>query len=233
MSSVTPRGLINILLGTELGGDADKQYVVSFAVPNVLLGKRNGGNSSGFSFGVVQLDIGSNSFAQKAFREILDAALRDKTITAPEHQHYLAYSGLKRPDLVPQFAGVYRQDRSALTSRVFTAQSARDVIDKYTLEYVATTLHPSVDRFLDAVTGKWGTGTVFDPAHPDYATALAAMTSISNRTGGLNGSTMHFLNIHAAPRTIESVKDRYDAVLSDHWHLVLEGVKTYKAGGQP
>ena len=80
MSDVTSQGLINILLGTEIGGNAALQYVVSYAVPNKLLGKSKDGNSSGFSFGVVQLDIANNSFAAKAYKEILDGALAAGTI---------------------------------------------------------------------------------------------------------------------------------------------------------
>lgn len=81
MSNVTSQGLINILLGTELGGNAKLQYVVSYAVPNKLLGKSKDGNSSGFSFGVVQLDIANNSFAAKAYKEILEGALTAGTIS--------------------------------------------------------------------------------------------------------------------------------------------------------
>ncbi|MEO9824226.1 MAG: hypothetical protein ABJF50_07405 [Paracoccaceae bacterium] len=38
MSQVTSQGLINILVGTELGGVLSRQYEVNFAVPNSVLG---------------------------------------------------------------------------------------------------------------------------------------------------------------------------------------------------
>ena len=57
------------------------------------------------------------------------------------------------------------------------------------------------------------------------------MTSISNRTGGLRGSTKYFVNLPSAPNVLSDVKKRYDSVLGDHWHLVEKGTETYKAGG--
>lgn len=231
MSDVTSQGLINILLGTEIGGNAALQYVVSYAVPNKLLGKSKDGNSSGFSFGVVQLDIANNSFAAKAYKEILDGALAAGTITQAQHTHFMLYSGKRRPDMDPVLGPVYRDDRKALTSIVFSTSAAHGIIDKYTLEYVSGSLHPSVDRFLDAVAAKWGSDTVFSTKNADFYTAVAAMTSISNRTGGLSGSTRYFVNLASAPNALADVKKRYDDVLGDHWHLVEKGAETYKAGG--
>jgi hypothetical protein len=231
MSNVTSQGLINILLGTELGGNAKLQYVVSFAVPNKLLGKSKDGNSSGFSFGVVQLDIANNSFAAKAYKEILDGAMAAGTISQDQHTQFMRYSGKQRPDLDPALSSAYSDDRKTLTGTVFSTSAAHGIIDKYTLDYVSGSLHPSVDKFLDAVAAKWGPDTVFSTQNADFYTAVAAMTSISNRTGGLNGSTKYFVNLPSAPNALSDVKKRYDSVLGDHWSLVLKGAETYKAGG--
>ena len=207
------------------------QYVVSYAVPNSILGKSMSGNSSGFSFGVVQLDIANNSFAGKAYTEILDGALAAGTITQDRHTHYMLYRGQKRPDLDPALAPVYRADKKALTDDVFSADAAHRIIDKYTLEYVSGSLLPSVDKFLDAVEAKWGPDTVFSTQNADFYTAVSAMTSLSNRTGGLAGSTRYFVNLASAPNVLADVKKRYDAVLGDHWALVEKGAETCKAGG--
>ena len=231
MSSVTSQGLTNILLGTELGGNAKLQYVVSYAVPSKILGKSKDGNSSGFSFGVVQLDIANNSFARKAYGEILDGALTAGTITQAQHTQFMRYSGKQRPDLDANLSSSYSADRKTLTDKVFTTEAAHGIIDKYTLEYVSSSLHPSVDKFLDAVEEKWGPDTVFSTENADFHTAVAAMTSISNRTGGLRGSTKYFVNLPSAPNVLSDVKKRYDSVLGDHWHLVEKGTETYKAGG--
>lgn len=134
-------------MGTEIGGNAVLQYVVSYAVPNSILGKSMSGNSSGFSFGVVQLDIANNSFAGKAYTEILDGALAAGTITQDRHTHYMLYRGQKRPDLDPALAPVYRADKKALTDDVFSADAAHRIIDKYTLEYVSGSLLPSGTNF--------------------------------------------------------------------------------------
>ena len=231
MSSVTSKGLINILLGSELGGNKALQYKVSYAVPNKLLGTSLGGNSSGFSFGVVQLDIANNSSAAKAYKEILDGALAAKTINQTQRDHFMLYSGMKRPDLDPALSGAYKADQKTLTDTVFSTAAAHAIIDKYTLEYVAGSLHPAVDTFLDAVAAKWGPDTVFSTANADFYKAVAAVTSISNRTGGLTGSTRYFINEPSAPNVLADVKARYDSVLGDHWSLVMKGAETYKAGG--
>jgi hypothetical protein len=53
--------LRNILLGTEHGGNPATIYDVGYAVPNRIMGKSVSSNHSAFSFGIVQLDIGSNT----------------------------------------------------------------------------------------------------------------------------------------------------------------------------
>lgn len=143
----------------------------------------------------------------------------------------MLYKDKQRPDLDPALSSVYTADRKTLTGTVFSTSAAHEVIDKYTLEYVSESLHPSVDKFLDAVAAKWGPDTVFSADNADFYTAVAAMTSISNRTGGLRGSTRYFVDLPSAPNALSDVKKRYDSVLGDHWSLILKGAETYKAGG--
>lgn len=228
---VTAPEVVRILIGSELGGTIETAYVLSFAVPNDLLAQSNGGNSSGFSFGAVQLDIGNNSTAQDAYREILSAARNQGAITDAEHDRFIRYNGVKRPDLVADLAPHYRADRSALNAKVFSQVSIRAIIDKHVEAYVSASLLPSVNNFLAAVVGKWGEDCVFATGHADYHTAVAAMTSISNRTGGLNQSTAHFLDTQ--PRSLQEVKDRYNSIgsIRGHWHLVEQGAKLFRAMG--
>ena len=231
MTQVSTQGLVNLLAGTELGGRTDQIYKVNFAVPNKLLGKETGGNSSGFSFGIVQLDIANNSQAKKAYAEILADALSTGRIDQATCDRLEKYNGCKRPDLDKTLAASYRQDRALLTDTVFTAASAHAIVDRYTADYVERSLLGAVNNFLSAVESKWGPNTVFAESNPDCYTAITAMASISNRTGGLRGSTRHFENLASSPDTLSVVKARYDSVLGDHWHLIEVGARLYKEGG--
>jgi len=228
MSDVTANDLLEILIGSELEGDLNDQYVVSFAVPNNLLGRSNDGNNSGFSFGAVQLDIGNNNFAIAAYASILNAARNNNTITQGQYNQFAKYNGVKRPDLVNGLRDTYAADRKYLTDNVFSKQFAKDIIDVQSTKYIGQTLLPSVDNFLNAIEAKWGTNTVFDPAHADYHTAVAAVASISNRTGGLTQSTAYFLGASNRVDSFSDVKTRYDAVLGDHWNLVLLGGQRFE-----
>ncbi|WP_416898090.1 MAG: hypothetical protein ACMVY4_22060 [Minwuia sp.] len=232
MSQVTVQGILNILIGTELGGRMEHRYRVSLAVPNSLLGKTKGRNSSGFAFGAVQLDIGGNTYARAAYRAALDQALESGLIDREKYDDLIVYDGMKRPDLVHAVATRQRADRDFIQNTILADAAVRAIIDAKELDYLGDTLHPSVDSFIDAVVAKWGAGTVFEPDHADFHTAVAAMTSISNRTGGLRGSTNYFVGAATPPRTLDAVRTRYNKVLPPHdWHLIELGAGTYRDGG--
>lgn len=240
MSDVTIQGLYDLLVGIELGGVASRQYEVNFAVPNSLLGISRGNNKSGLSFGLSQLDIGNNPVAANAYLEILNDAVQNGTISQSHFNSLIRYNNVQRPDLDPNLSSSYRNDIRFLEQNVFSQQGAQNIIDRYTNQYVTNILHPAVDTFLDTMYAKYGSSTVFHPSHPDFHTAVAAVTSIANRTGDLGefkngswtGSTGYFLNSANAPMTLADVKQRYDSFLGDHWDLVQVGGALYKSAGQ-
>ncbi len=225
---VTAAEVVRILIGSELSGNIETAYVLSYAVPNKLLGANHGGNSSGFSFGAVQLDIAHNKNARACFTEILETARNEGALSAQDFNRFLRYVGTARPDLKAEFAQVYRGDRSVLNDKVFSQPWARAIIDRHVEAYVSDSLLGSVNDFLIAIRDRWGDVTVFNSSHLDYHTAVAAMTSISNRTGGLGGSTNHFLQIH--PKSLQTVRDRYESILGDHWFLVEIGGRLFRDG---
>lgn len=241
MAQVTPQGIINILIGTELGGVQSRQYEVNLAVPNQYLGISRGSNNSGLSFGVVQFDIGNNSLATQAYSDILSNALQRGIINKSEFNQLIQYNGVKRPDLDVNLSGSYKTDMQFLEKNVFSQSDAKNIIDNYTNLYVSMTLHPIVDTFLDTMYAQYGSGTVFDPLHPDFHTAVATITSMANRLGNLgsqnasgswSGTTGYFLNPRNAPMALTDVKARYDIVLGDHWGLVQIGGSLYRSSGQ-
>lgn len=230
MQNVTINDLRSILIGTELGGLIARAYKVSLAVPHSMRGKERGRNSSGFSFGIVQLDIGNNSFAQRAYADILSAAVKAAIITPTWQQHLLRYNKLKRPDLDDFLGSAYQADMDFLNEKLFALDETRDIIERYTSDYLAQSLQSSVNDFLSAMQSNWGEQTVFQESNPDCPLALSAIVSISNRTGGLNGSTTYFLQHQ--PVDLAAVKKRYMAVLGDHWSLVERGANTLTTARQ-
>jgi len=228
--TVSADDLLNILAGTELSGRIDLAYVASLAVPNSLLGASRGGNGSGFSFGIVQLDIGNNTFAQSAYVDLLTYArlLPFGIIDDVSYARLLSYNGVQRPDLNSQLSDTYRSDLELL-STIFKLDGAKDIIDSYSRAYVSQSLLGTVNSFLGTLQQTYGNNSVLNPNHPDFATALAAIVSIANRTGGLDGSLAYFLANQ--PLTLDDVQSRYNDVLGDHWSLVEVGGLMYERNG--
>lgn len=221
MTGITKGQATAILTGTELGGHADKSYRVCLAVPNSLLGISHGNNNSGFSFGVVQLDIANNNFAQTAYGQILDLALAARQITQAQHDHLATYTGIPRPDLNAATSGVYAADK-ALLNTLFATPAAHQAVNDQTNDYLASSLVPTVNKLLDAMAAKCGSSSVFDPGNPDHSLAYAAVTSMANRFGDLAGSTTFFLaNL---PNDISVVKNRFLSLFQpSDWELIQTG----------
>jgi Ca2+-binding RTX toxin-like protein len=233
MTNLSSEEIFKILLGTEHAGNTATVYRVSFAVPNSLLGQSQGGNNSGFSFGIVQLDAGANSFAQSALTLILQTARDTGRLTSSQFTHLSQYVGASRPDLNPGLSSTYAADRVFLNDTVFDEQYARDIIDQYSQLYIESSLLPTLTTFLDTMEDRWGTGTAFNSNHPDYASALAMITSIANRFGSIRETTAHFLDTE--PSSLAVVKARFDQLAAttvvepEDWDLVLIGAELWQS----
>ncbi|WP_428524914.1 hypothetical protein [Roseibium sp.] len=233
MAKLSSEEIFQILLGTEHAGSSATVYRVSFAVPNSLLGQSQGGNNSGFSFGIVQLDAGSNSFAKSALTSILQTARDTGNLTSSQFTHLSQYVGASRPDLNPDLASTYAADRAFLNDTIFDEQYARDIVDQYSQLYIESSLLPTLTTFLDTMEDRWGTGTAFNSSHPDYALALAMITSVANRFGSIRETTAHFLETE--PSSLAVVKARFDQLAAttvvepEDWDLVLIGADLWQS----
>ncbi|MBO9426306.1 hypothetical protein J7444_16320 [Labrenzia sp. R4_1] len=233
MAKLSSEEIFQILLGTEHAGNSATVYWVSLAVPNSLLGQSQGGNNSGFSFGIVQLDAGSNSFAHSALTSILQTARDTGNLTSSQFTHLSQYVGAGRPDLNPNLASTYAADRAFLNDTIFDEQYARDIVDQYSQLYIESSLLPTLTTFLDTMEDRWGTGTAFNSSHPDYASALAMITSIANRFGSIRETTAHFLETE--PSSLAVVKARFDQLAAttvvepEDWDLVLIGADLWQS----
>ena len=221
MTTITSGQARSILTGTELGGNAQKAYHVTLAVPNRLLGISPGGNRSGFSFGVVQLDIANNDFARAAYRHVLDLAKTAGQVTEAQHDHLAAYITIPRPDLNPATKGVYAADRTLLNT-LFASAPAQAAVDDQTDAYLEQSLVPKVNAFLAQMDARYGSSSVFHPQHPDHRLAFAAVTSTANRTGGLGSSATFYLA--TAPSQIAVVQSHFVGQFqASDWSLVQTG----------
>ena len=230
MPCITTKELAIILLGTEHSGSQDSIYEVNFAVPKSLLGSSRGGNNSGFSFGIVQLDIGVNGFAQQAYTEILDNALSNDVINQTQYDRLLSYRGESRYDLDPTLRSSYIADKDLLNNTIFVRQDAWKIVDTYNELYLEQSLLGKVQDFLDAMTAAWGTDSVFDYNNDDYHSAVAAITSLANRFGSLTNTTAHFEADQ--PKTIADVRAWFDTRLpttnNNDWQLVQIGASLFE-----
>ncbi|MFN3130967.1 hypothetical protein [Roseibium sp.] len=233
MAKLSSEEIFQILLGTEHAGNSATVYRVSFAVPNSLLGQSQGGNNSGFSFGIVQLDAGSNSFAQSALTSILQTARDTGNLTSSQLTHLSQYVGASRPDLNPNHASTYAADRAFLNDTIFGQQYAQDIVDQYSQLYIESSLLPTLTTFLDTMEDRWGTGTAFNSSHPEHASALAMITSVANRFGSIRETTAHFLETE--PSSLAVVKARFDQLAAttvvepEDWDLVLIGADLWQS----
>jgi len=220
VSCITVSDVKAILLGTELSGNSNAIYRISFnAVAN-----------SGFSFGVAQLDIGSNGLAQQAYAAILDDALAATAINQPTYNRLIAYNGHSRYDLDPNLSSTYQSDKDLLNTTVFSRQAAHNIIDTYTDQYITGDPLIEIQNFLDAMDAAWGTDSVFAYNNAQYALALAAITSIDNRFGNLNQTTVYF-QTHQ-PSSIGDVRDRFMSLAGANqgqWDLVEIGANLLSA----
>ncbi|UHD47606.1 hypothetical protein LUX29_10770 [Aureimonas altamirensis] len=187
-----------------------------------MLETTRGDNSSGFTFGVVQLDIGSNSFAMEAYDKILlHAYLIEGDISSVQFENLMKYRGSKRPDLDKDLALTYKNDRAFLNTTVFSKQYAQDYIDLYTNKYLDSSLVKKVNAAIDKIVGIWGDDTVFNPSHKDYNIAVAALTSVLNKTGS-GGEALPYLH-STRPDSISVVHTAFDKVAEPRWDLVEIG----------
>jgi hypothetical protein len=234
MTNLSSEEIFQILLGTEHAGNSETVYRVSFAVPNSLLGQSQGGNNSGFSFGIVQLDAGSNSFAQSALTSDPADSTRHRqpdklSIHAFEPICRCQPAGLKSRPCVHYML----QTEAFLNDTIFDEQYARDIVDQYSQLYIESSLLPTLTTFLDTMEDRWGTGTAFNSSHPDYASALAMITSVANRFGSIRETTAHFLETE--PSSLAVVKARFDQLAAttvvepEDWDLVLIGADLWQS----
>ena len=134
-----------ILLSTELGGREIETYRINLAVGNSDLGTSYNKNYSGFTFGVVQLDIGSNEFAKQAYEKIiLHSYLIEREISSSQFDKLMKYLGTKRPDLDKDLALTYKDDREFLNSNIFNKQYAHDYIDAVSYTHLTLPTTPYV-----------------------------------------------------------------------------------------
>ncbi|MDA7418420.1 hypothetical protein PGB34_18785 [Xenophilus arseniciresistens] len=228
MSSITSKEALAVLKGSE--GAADNK-IAPLAVPNSVLGKPGHGYASGFAFGQVQLDIGNNSEAKAAYREILALGVTDKVITQAQADDLAKYA-VKRPDVA--FPDSYREARKTLNETVFNPQGpiaakVDAIIEKHQQNHLAIGVVPQVNEFLK----KHHSG-VFDPKSPDYATAVASVVSAANRSGNLVAYS-NALQTHAAP-TLAHAKSAWSLQIGDgiqpgDWSLVERGAQSLRAQG--
>jgi hypothetical protein len=228
MPKITTTDLATILLGTEHSGNPETIYKVNFAVPNSLLGTFKGGNNSGFSFGIVQLDIGVNGFAQAAYTDILNDALGDGVINDTQYDRLIQYRDNSRYDLDDTLKLTYQADLQLLNDTVFTRQNSLDIVDQYNDQYLEQSLLGKVQVFLDEMVETWGAESVFDHNHPDYHLAVSAITSLANRTGNLNAETAALKATQ--PTSIAQVQSVFnDNLPPQDWALVQIGANLFSA----
>lgn len=235
MACISAEELAAILIGTELSGNADAAYRVSYAVSNADLGDSSStGNNSGFSFGIIQLDIGVNGNAQAAYAQILNDALQDGTINQETFNRLIRYNGESRYDLDPVLSADFDADRSFLNDVIFAREEVQSVVDFFTNKDLEERVLPKVDNFLDEMQAAFGNEHVFDYFAEDYHTAVAAIVSVVNRTNStLNQSIAHFKNDQ--PTTLDDVMDWFEdlivptfgAIKSEDWNLIVTGGQTY------
>lgn len=201
----TNQQLREILIWTEHSGNTNSIYQVNYAVGNDILGQSQSDNQSGFSFGLVQLDIANNDQAMIAYRELLDNALELNRINQTDYQRLQLYTDTRRYDLDATLSQTYQADWDLLDNTVINADGAREIIDRYGDEYIEQDLSIDVNNFLNSIQSKWPEDSVFNESHPDYFAALSAITSLANRFGGLNQTTANF--VANRPEGLQEVRD--------------------------
>lgn len=201
-----------------------KDNLVSLAVPNSLLGKSRGKNASGFSFGIVQLDIGNNGEAKKAFAEILKLGVASGIIPQQQANDWGRFA-VQRPDLA--FPNDYKQARSGLNKTVFApdskvAKKVDAIIAAHQSAHLGSAVVPQVNAFL----ANHKTG-VFADVNASHSLAIAALVSAQNRTGGL-GRCADALKGNAAP-SLDDLKKAWARQIGrpgpNDWKLVEAGAK--------
>ncbi|WP_157070066.1 Hint domain-containing protein [Aureimonas frigidaquae] len=195
-------------------------YRVTLAVKDSILEKERHGNSSGFTFGLPQLDIGSNDQGIMAYGEILDAAVANGDIDLKQFIRLYDYMGVKRPDLDRNLQTRYKEDKAFLSELISNHQYAKDIVDKYSDEYLNGVLLKKINSFFDAIKERWGDDTVFNRSHDDSAIAIAAALSVANRSNGLNDLASALSDTR--PKTIAAVKAAFNGDANE-WELVVKG----------
>lgn len=229
MQSIDSRQALAVLTGSE--GALDNRIPL-IAVPDSQLGRAGGGYASGFAFGHVQLDIGNNTHAKAAYKEILELGVARGVITKEQSEELAKYA-VQRPDV--KYPEDYKAARALLNATVFNPDSpmAKDVnaiIAKHQQKHLETAVVPTVNAFLQA-----HTTSVFNPTHPDYATAVSSLISSANRSGGLSRYTAA-LDGNANPTLADAKKGWQrqigEGVQAGDWSLVQRGAKAFTASGQ-
>jgi hypothetical protein len=236
MACISVEALRSILVGAELGGDSDAAYSVSYAVPTANFGVETP-NNSGFSFGIIQLDIGVNGNAQDAYSTILNEALADNAIDQATFDRLIRYNGESRYDLDALLADDFQADQDYLNEYVFSRPEAHEVIDFYTNQDLSQRVLPKVKNFLGEMEQTWGGETnVFSYLSDGYHTAVAAIVSVVNRTNSQLTQSIEWFE-ERQPLSVDVVHQWFDelivptfgAIHSHEWSLIATGGETYSA----
>jgi len=227
MSSIDSKQALSVLVGSE-GASGNK---VTLAVPDAMLGKERGKNGSGFSFGTVQLDIGNNTEAKAAYKEILGVGVANNSITQAQADD-LAKHAIKRPDLNEGLSENYKAALKTLNATVFNpdspiASKVNAIIAKHQQNHLDKSVVAPVNEFL-----KTHTTGVFDSKNKDYGTAVASLVSSCNRSGNLDDYAAA-LKGNTSP-TLDDAKKAWDQQLPGKqtptdWDLVKSGAKSFAA----
>ncbi|RST45006.1 XVIPCD domain-containing protein [Variovorax sp. DXTD-1] len=227
MSSIDSKQALSVLVGSE-GASGNK---VTLAVPNSMLGKERGKNGSGFSFGTVQLDIGNNTEAKAAYKEILAVGVANNSITQAQADDLAKYA-IKRPDLNEGLSENYKAALKTLNATVFNpdspiASKVNAIIAEHQKNHLDKSVVAPVNDFL-----KTHSAGVFDSKNKDYGTAVASLVSSCNRSGNLDDYAAA-LKGNTNP-TLDDAKKAWDQQLPGKqtptdWDLVKSGAKSFAA----
>jgi hypothetical protein len=226
--TITANQALSILAGTELSGKINLQYKVSYAVPNSIMYTSRNGNSSGLSFGVVQLDIGANAYAQSAYVSILNLALNSGKIDNQTYDQLKAFNGVKRPDLNAELASYLPEARTALNAIILTTPGAKQIIDDVQNQYVTKTLLPKLNSKIDSLNAYFETDNVLNSGTSDTNLALSALVSLYNRNPTLFNDAISNIKLKygdGESLTLQMIKDEYNYQLGNlaDWPLVQKG----------
>ncbi len=215
-SGKTDLDVWNLVVASELyqsehGGKPNKVFTASWAAPGngvvaQLLNSTKPDNSSGISFGLVQLDIGAgNPFGVQAYETILSNAFGNGVITQDEFDHLLTYIGMNRSEIQAAYRGStvlqaeFKNDLNVLNA-LFSTTDAKDIIVNASLQQtqtIVTAFFTGPTALYDNMQHIWSDGnSVFSSTNPDYYSAMAVLIATKNRQGSLGGDLVSYLETH-------------------------------------